>query len=295
MILKEGQMKNILLPTDFSKCSLNAIHYALDFFRGESCTFHLLSIYKTGEYTSGKLWLAGQDESIYDSLLGRTKQQMKDLVEELKNNSLSEKFTFTSVTGYNSFTAAINKTITEKDIDLIIMGTAGAKGALESLFGQHTLKVIREVNSPLLVIPSQCRYSGLNRAMMSLQEDIGVHLESFLPLLRLISHRQFSLQVIRMASGKKTEGENQQEERELREVFPGLELEYHRLIDVQHSEAVKTLVQVMEPDIHVLPVKKEDFLERIFGSALANMVYVSCVPLFILHERRGLQKHNPDL
>ncbi|WP_373282945.1 universal stress protein [Aquaticitalea lipolytica] len=36
-------MKNILLPTDFSDNSWNAIKYALQLFKDEKCTFHLLT------------------------------------------------------------------------------------------------------------------------------------------------------------------------------------------------------------------------------------------------------------
>jgi len=40
-------MKKILLPTDFSDNSLNAIRYAVQLFKGEKCTFILLLPLKT--------------------------------------------------------------------------------------------------------------------------------------------------------------------------------------------------------------------------------------------------------
>lgn len=38
-------MKHILLPTDFSNNSWNAIQYALQLFKDQECTFHLLHVY----------------------------------------------------------------------------------------------------------------------------------------------------------------------------------------------------------------------------------------------------------
>ena len=38
-------MKNILLPTDFSENSWNAIKYALQLFKTETCKFYLLNAY----------------------------------------------------------------------------------------------------------------------------------------------------------------------------------------------------------------------------------------------------------
>ena len=37
-------MKNILLPTDFSENSWNAIKYAISFFKNQDCNFYLLHI-----------------------------------------------------------------------------------------------------------------------------------------------------------------------------------------------------------------------------------------------------------
>ena len=37
-------MKNILLPTDFSENSWNAIKYAIHFFEKETCNFYLLYV-----------------------------------------------------------------------------------------------------------------------------------------------------------------------------------------------------------------------------------------------------------
>ena len=45
-------MKKILLPTDFSENSLNAIRYAVQLFKNEKCVFYILNTYtptiKTG-------------------------------------------------------------------------------------------------------------------------------------------------------------------------------------------------------------------------------------------------------
>ena len=38
-------MKNILLPTDFSDNSWNAIQYAVELFKDEKCNFFLLNTY----------------------------------------------------------------------------------------------------------------------------------------------------------------------------------------------------------------------------------------------------------
>ncbi len=48
-------MKNILLPTDFSRNAWNAIAYALHFLKDEPCIFYLLNTYTPAFYRADYL------------------------------------------------------------------------------------------------------------------------------------------------------------------------------------------------------------------------------------------------
>ena len=60
-------MKNILLPTDFSKNSINAIHYALELLKDEECQFYKgrmesasVNLENIRREVSGFLWIRRQ-------------------------------------------------------------------------------------------------------------------------------------------------------------------------------------------------------------------------------------------
>ncbi len=61
------QMKNILLPSDFSKNSKNAIKYARKFFENEECYFYILNIQKSSKYVTANLVASFQSDRVYDS------------------------------------------------------------------------------------------------------------------------------------------------------------------------------------------------------------------------------------
>lgn len=63
--MKFNKMKNILLPTDFSGNSKNAIQYALKFFEGENCTFHILNSQKPTGYITADVLYGAPGTSIY--------------------------------------------------------------------------------------------------------------------------------------------------------------------------------------------------------------------------------------
>ncbi|WAC02793.1 universal stress protein [Lacinutrix neustonica] len=48
-------MKTILLPTDFSENSWNAIVYALNFLEKEPCTFYLLHVNRLSDVMTSEL------------------------------------------------------------------------------------------------------------------------------------------------------------------------------------------------------------------------------------------------
>lgn len=278
-------MKNILLPTDFSKCSTNAILYVLNLFKGTSCKFHLLSIYKASSYTSGDLMKASKDASLYDILISENKLKLDKLITKMQKNCAGEKFEYNALTDYNVFTDSINKFLEVENIDLIVMGTNGVSDAHEKIFGSHTLRVIRKVDSPLLIIPENSRFHSLRRLLLSLDYSIDFEQASLQPLLKLVGNHCFSLHILKLSEPDANAAAEAQEEEELKHHFEIYNPSYHKVSGVPAGEAINTFVQSMDIDMNVLPVKKEVFLERIFGSKLADILYSTTVPLFILHSK----------
>ena len=75
-------MKNILLLTDFSENSINAIRYVLQLFKEDHCNFFVLYVESSTSYITGDLMLAG-NQSIYDALLKTSKTKLEKIIIEL--------------------------------------------------------------------------------------------------------------------------------------------------------------------------------------------------------------------
>lgn len=281
-------MKNILIPTDFSKSAENALQYCLNYFKKDTCTFYLLSIYKAWEYTSDDL-MSGSSESVYSSLVGESKEQLQELIARLEKEYDQEDYTFHSISDYDVFTDAINQVIELKSIDLIVMGTDGATGAKEAIFGSHTLRVIRQVNCPLLVIPITSIFEQPEKLLFTLDYNHQFDKDALQPFLEILGDRKISIEVIRMCLEDDSEiGENSVRQKEISEIknfFQNFETTVHCVKDVSTAEAINSVVQVLKIDLNVIPVKREEFIKRLlFGSAISKIIYTTKVPLFIIHE-----------
>ena len=70
-------MYQILLPTDYSENSRNAIRYALEFFKGQPCTFTLLHVQKLSAFAMDDLISAAAGATIYESLIKKEKDRIQ--------------------------------------------------------------------------------------------------------------------------------------------------------------------------------------------------------------------------
>lgn len=281
-------MKNILIPTDFSESAENALNYCLNYFKQDTCTFYLLSIHKAWEYTSDDL-MSSSSASVYSSLIGENKEQLQELIIRLEKEYENQNYTFHSISDYDVFTDAINQVIELKNIDLIVMGTDGATGAKEAIFGSHTLRVIRQVNCPLLVIPVTTIFAQPEKLLFTLDYNHQFEKGALQPFLEILGTRKISIEVIKMCLEDDSEingnSVRQQELSEIKSFFQNYETTIHCVKDVSTAEAINSVVQVLKIDINVIPVKREEFIKRLlFGSAISKIIYTTKVPLFIIHE-----------
>lgn len=153
-------MQTIIVPTDFSPIAMNAMNYAIDMAKAVNASVTLLHAYEIPvSYTGTEVPLPIMDigdleemnkeklrhakEQIIrvagDGLTVYTELRMGDVVNELED--LAKKI--------NPFA--------------VVMGTKGA-GFVERLFlGSSTLSAIRNLTSPVVVVPPGCSFRGIKK------------------------------------------------------------------------------------------------------------------------------------
>ena len=141
-------MKKILVPTDFSIHSENALQAAAIIAKeqhAEIIVFHMMGLTHSGLNKNAS---SNAAEAIFHMKLAE--KGFKDFLNKdyLKGLNVQEK-----VESYTNFTD-LNKVALENTIDLIIMGSHGTGGLEETFVGSNTEKVVRTSDIPVLVIKS---------------------------------------------------------------------------------------------------------------------------------------------
>ncbi|MBU2927653.1 universal stress protein [Winogradskyella psychrotolerans] len=142
--------QHILLPTDFSDNAMTAIKYTLKLYANEPCTFYFLHTWSFANETS-RTYITSK---FIDIKKEEAKQHLIDLKDKIASESTNPGHKFETVYSTESLLKTIENTIKEFNINLVVMGTRGASGAKEFIFGSNTVNIIIKIRlCPVLVIP----------------------------------------------------------------------------------------------------------------------------------------------
>lgn len=277
-------MKNILLLTDFTPKSDNAHAYALELHKGQRCTFFLMSIQKIWEYTMDDLIAANPKDTINTALLGDNKAKTITSKMQLENLYPLEDFTFVESVTYDVFTDAVKSAVREYQIDLIVCGTDGKTGIVEAIFSSHTLRIIRNVDCPILVIPVGTSYQKPSRIQYILDYDDVFEMCGKEPFITIVGKYKSTIDVLRLTFGYDMEPkECEEEHQEIQKLFPSNPVTYHTFISQDPLSFIELRQQKQPAQLQVLSARKHTFLEQIFSNShLSKIVNAATLPLLIL-------------
>ena len=144
-------MKKILVPTDFSKYSENALNVAATIAKeqnAEILVLHMLGLSQSGLNKNAN---RGAAEAIFHLKLAE--KEFGSLLDKdyLKGLTVNEK-----VENYTNF-IELNQLALDNNIDLIVMGSHGASGLEEAFVGSNTEKVVRTSDTPVLVVKNRIK------------------------------------------------------------------------------------------------------------------------------------------
>ena len=277
-------MKNILLLTDFSEASKNAIHYALQLFEKQLVNFHLVYVHKASAFTSADL-MSSSTENLYASIVKSPKEDLSDLVSTLKTTYNNSQHQFTEHIDYDVFTDAVNQLVEIQNIELIVMGTNGVTGADEVVFGSHTLNVIRKVECPTLVIPKTFKFIKPNEILIPLDEKDVLNKKRMDLISALIGHQDLKIHVLRMCPDTDSDAFKTRDLPVLNTFFKEEHFKYFNISNVPLNFAVDTYVQTNTIDFEEFIIQQTTFFERLFmGSPITKHSKIATVPLFIIHD-----------
>jgi len=277
-------MKNILVPMDFSKASLNAAKYAVSFAEALGANLHLLNVIPAPGII---------DDSILASVLimqaelsENNHRLMKEEVDSLSKKANVE---IKSVVAEGLPSDVIAEVAKELKADLIIMGMKG-KGKSNSVFGSTATAVIRKSGFPVLVIPENGDYQPIRNITFASDFDPDVESDSYDLLIKLAQKLNIPVYVLNVQKKNCALGaERTIGKMKTSLAFSSLHPEFHSVYDRNVEEGIHMFIEKNPTDVLAMVAHPHNLFERMFGTVhTKEMSYQTKIPLLILNDKQKI-------
>jgi len=264
-------MKKILLPTDFSKNSLNAIRYAVQLFRDEKCVFYILNTYTPTIYFVEFLPLSpesGMSDVVRVNLLKDLDEIRDKLITEFHNPN----HTFETIAAFNTLVFEVEELVKERKIDYIVMGTKGATGAKEVLFGSNTVHVLKNAKCPVLAVPSEFEFEAPHEILFPSDYDIDFMDKHIQPILNIAKAFTSRVNILNVSTGYELTSNQEKNKKKLDSYFKGIAHLFHSYSYQEVSEAIDKFQLKTRVNLLVMINNKHSFFENLFFKSTINQI-----------------------
>lgn len=279
-------MKNILIPTDFSENSWNAIKYGMELFKKTKCTFYIIHINPVMSYTGGESAMYISPEILEKTILKESKAQLQRLLENIEHLPFNTKHTFHTIAFYGFFTDHLQQEVKDKNIDLIIMGTKGASGLKAVSIGSNTGSVITKVQCSILAVPENAQYRRPKEIGFASDFQLGYDFKVLNHIKDIVLMHNSTLRLLYVSLHGEALDKLQIKNKELlANYFEETEHSFHKITGEKLETSIQCFAESRDLDMLVMVTKNLNFIERIFFRPTAEKIsYHTTIPLLVLHE-----------
>lgn len=278
-------MKTILLPTDFSKNSMNAIDFAMAMYKNVSCEFYIINVQKASSFISDDMVVVSASATIYQTIIDTAKKSIENIIAKIKTKYHNEKHHFHSIVDYDNFIDSLNQTSEINHIDLIVMGTKGASGLEKVIFGSNTVRVMQRCSTPVLAIPDGCKFKNFDEVVFTTSFQSIYHAEDLQPLINLTKRCGSKLHVLHVADDTNLASKIDKDIDFFNEHFSDVVFEYIDAIENNIFQTIDEYIKKNNIKLLAMVGRKHSFLERFFTThTVETIAFQIKIPFLVMHD-----------
>lgn len=290
-------MKTILIPTDFSAASENALAYALTLAKEFNSEITLLHAYHT---IPAQPEIPSRDhEEELKQLRTASEQKLEAVCSDIRKLSQLECNSIL-VEGY-----AKNEIVShacEGDSDLLVMATESINPIDKIVFGTITGKVLKKVKCPILIVPQEASFQHPKKIAFALDYHES-DLKDLRFMIELAQKFKTELHVLRVAAtgaDKDFEDKLMKDFKErIDQEIADCDITWHLVSGENVAKALGEFAASNSIDLLATAKSKLNFLKKVFsGSITQKLFYKTHIPLLIFQasdsDLRSYRLTKPD-
>lgn len=265
-------MKKILLPTDFSENSWNAISYALQLFKDEECTFYLLNTYTPIVYHMEYVMMSASQIGLEDVVKQQALKSIEGFEKRIEEHYKNPKHSFKSQVVFNTLTLEVEEQVKENQIDYVVMGTKGATGAKEVLFGSNTVHIFKQAKCPVLAIPDSFEFEKPSHILFPTDYEIDYSNKQVKPLVELSKKHQAKINILNVSYGRDLTSDQETNKATLSTFLKDLKHEFFSVKNQEITKAISDFQSKTPADLLIMINNKHSFFENLFFKSTINQI-----------------------
>ncbi len=276
--------RSILLATDFSKNSQNAIDYAIHLYKEYICDFYILNTYNVEAYAMELTAARGLEESKKESIAG-----LANILERVSfiDDSIHHQFHMISECG--SLIDIMKEIIDKHDIDMVVMGKKGNTYSSAQIYGSHTVLAMEKIrNCPVLAIPARTIFKEIKEIVFPTDYKAHYKKRQFQYLIDFPKDTDVILHILNILGKNEQLDEDQLTNQTLlKNYFNGLAYHFHTVRDIEVLTALHSFIKSHDIDMVVFINRKHNFFSTLFSRKplmMKELGYYSTIPVLTLHD-----------
>ena len=278
-------MKKILLPTDFSENSWNAIKYALQLFKDEQCTFTLLNTYSPIIYDPEYVMIETMRTQVFDSVRQVSQDELKKLEDRILNEFKNPNHIFARLSAYNILALEVRELQEAENIDCVVMGTKGASGVKEVLIGSNTVHMFKNAKCPILAIPDNFSFETPHEILFPSDYEINYQKKHLQPLVDIASKYHSRINIMHITYGDELTEKQEVNKQKLETYFKEIAYLFHSVHNQNITEAIENFQLQSRINLLVMIKNKHTFFENLFLKKTINQIgFHLNIPFMVIPE-----------
>lgn len=274
----------ILLPTDFSKLSKVAVHYAAELALKINVEIVLLNVVFIN--TPPRAQAALKTHQIIDAMVENARQDFEHLIIEIKE-AVGDKIniSYKIQAGY-PVENIVETFVKHNNIDLIIMGTKGAGGLKKVLIGSNAAAVISYSSIPVITVPEHARFNNIRHIVYASDlQNVNKEIEQLIQFANFFNSSIHLLHIVPPDS--KDEIDKVKIKNDLVSKYNYPKINVHISVNDDVIEAIDEYISGVKADLLAMFTHKLSFFEKLFGKSVTReMAFHSWIPLLSIKKQK---------
>ena len=273
-------MKTILIPTDFSATSKNAAEYAI----GLASLIGIPNVVFYHFYQTTLIYTpAGELDEVATIEPHRIEsiEKLNEFIDSL--GPMPQGIQVEMYQGAESVDVGIKEISQLTNADLIVMGIKGGGILKETVVGSHTLKIAKELTTPVLIIPASAKLNQCEKiTFLSDFKDVEKN-KSLEGLRTFLDHGIVQFTIFHLLKHNEKIDEKHPEKLKLEKMFKKYNPTFQYKESHHYTDDIIDFVFESHTDILAIVPKNHNLIDTIFNDHTKKLAFHTKVPLLILH------------